>query len=78
MENLTPKEKASDLVNKFRKHTWNGEDNLDNKNAKQCALIAVDEMILVLPFTDTNATLNDYAIYLEMYLNQVKQEIELL
>ena len=70
---MTPKEKAEELVSKFK----------DIKNAyyidelaKERALIAVDEMILVLPFTDTNATLNEYAIHLQKYLEQVKQEIE--
>jgi hypothetical protein len=51
---------------------------LKDKIAKQCALIAVDQMILVLPFTDTNATLNEYAIHLQKYLEQVKQETQLL
>jgi hypothetical protein len=46
--------------------------------AKKCALIAVDEMILVLPFTNTNSTLNEYAIHLQKYLEQVKHEIEKL
>ena len=42
---MTPKEKALELVNRLHKYTWNGEDNLDNKNAKQCALIAVDDIL---------------------------------
>jgi hypothetical protein len=32
-------------------------------------------MILVLPFTDNNPTLNEYAIQLLKYLQEVKQEI---
>jgi hypothetical protein len=44
----------------------------------KCALIAVDEMMLVLPFTDTNAALNEYAIHLQKYLEQVKHEIKKL
>ena len=49
-----------------------------NELSKQSALIAVDEMILVLPFTNTNYSLNEYAIHLQKYLKQVKQEIEKL
>jgi hypothetical protein len=47
--NLTPKEKAKMLVNKFKYYTrafneTNGwQDHL--YNAKQCALIAVDEIL---------------------------------
>jgi hypothetical protein len=51
---------------------------LKDKIAKQCALIAVEQMILVLPFTNTNSTLNEYAINLQKYLEQVKKEIQLL
>ena len=38
---MTPKEKAEELVDKFRKHV----NECDNLDAKQCALIAVDEII---------------------------------
>jgi hypothetical protein len=72
---MTPQEKAKDLVDKYD----NTLTYLESKSkAKQCALIAVDEMILVLPFTDTNVSLNEYAIHLQKYLQQVKQEIEKL
>jgi hypothetical protein len=76
---MTPKQKAKELLDKMH----NVEDPMGNypmcfDTAKQCALIAVDEMILVLPFTDTNSTLNEYAIHLQKYLEQVKQEIEKL
>jgi hypothetical protein len=37
--------KAIELFNKFRNHTWNGEDNLDNTNAIKASIIAVDELI---------------------------------
>ena len=70
---MTPKEKAKDLVDKF-----SNEMLIDNYEAKRCALIAVDEMILVLSFTETNISLNYYAIFLQKYLEQVKEEIELL
>lgn len=42
---MTPKEKAIDLVDKFRIVSY-GKYSLPTKNkAKQCALIAVDELI---------------------------------
>ena len=80
---MTPKEKAFELVERYDFiSTHDGLDIMDEEltmlDRKQCALIAVDEMILVLPFTDTNATLNYYAIHLQKYLEQVKHEIQKL
>jgi hypothetical protein len=80
---MTPKEKAFELVDTYKFVLWSedtqcGEEILCTGIAKRCALIAVDEMILVLPFTDTNAALNEYAIHLQKYLEQVKHEIEKL
>jgi hypothetical protein len=46
---MKPKEKAEELINKYyRQITYGGnidEVNLDYVNAKECALIAVDEII---------------------------------
>jgi hypothetical protein len=39
---MTPKEKAQELLNKFREITI---DDIDYYQCKPCALIAVDEMI---------------------------------
>jgi len=72
---MTPKEKAIELVNKFGKIelglTEKGEPYLmaqeSLREAKQCALIAVDEII------SDNAS-----IYSQQYWNEVKQEIEKL
>ncbi len=80
---MTPKEKAEELVDRhitlFKHYDANPKLNIGlNKYFKKCALIAVDEMMLVLPFTDTNSTLNEYAIHLHKYLEQVKHEIEKL
>jgi hypothetical protein len=80
---MTPKEKAEYLVDTYRivlmnEETQCGEEILCTGIAKRCALIAVDKMILVLPFTNTNATLNEYAIHLQKYLEQVKHEIQKL
>jgi hypothetical protein len=57
---MTPKEKAVQLVHKF------GMENQYYERAKQCALIAVDEVLNVID--------NFEMIYWE----QVKQEIEKL
>ena len=80
---MTPKEKAFELVDTYKFVLWSedtqcGEEILCTGIAKRCALIAVDEMMLVLPFTDSNSTLNEYAIHLLKYLEQVKHEIEKL
>lgn len=76
--NMTPKEKAKELLDKFIPHTrvfhdvlgW--EDYIDS--AKQCALIAVDEIMTAL-------TVIHYGMqYLSAidYWEGVKQEIEKL
>ena len=61
---MTPKEKAKELVDKFYEILpyW-----VNEQDAKQCALIAVDEMIkATVPLTST------------YYWQQVKTEIEIL
>ena len=78
---MTPKEKAKELVDKMYSVDDYDDYNapaMQYEHARKCALIAVDEMILVLPFTDSNASLNEYAIQLQKYLEQVKHEIEKL
>lgn len=44
---MTPREKADELVNKFYNYVFNPESHKDdNLNwAKECALIAVDEIL---------------------------------
>ena len=63
---MTPREKAVELVHKFA---------LENKyyeRAKQCALIAVDEILNV------TAGLNGWIGGFQSYWEEVKQEIEKL
>jgi hypothetical protein len=65
---MTPKEKAKELYNKFystSSHPHHVESR--KNNAKQCALIAVDEMINVCYWNTTKE-----------FLLEVKKEIELL
>jgi hypothetical protein len=77
---MTPKEKAEELVHKFKKYSYYPKTNNDmlfvnelNNNAKQCALIAVDEIL------DLIITIYDYdREELDPYWKQVKQEIEKL
>ncbi len=72
---MTPKEKATELIDKFIPHTrvfhevlgW--EDYLDS--AKQCALIAVDEIL-------NNDGFTQFDEYLTKFWQEVKQEIEKL
>jgi hypothetical protein len=59
---MTPKEKAKELVEKYAIWSWN--------EAKQCALIAVDEILKALP--------EDYQNDIWSYWQEVKQEIEKL
>ena len=63
---MTPKEKAEELVDKFLQYTP-ADSELEYPYAKQCALIAV-EQILEIIFSD----------YDWQYWNEVKQELEKL
>jgi hypothetical protein len=75
---MTPKEKADELVDKFCEYShtefipYKGGYQKDSqiKNAKQCALIAVDEII---PIIDPETNFKTWEFY-----KQVKQEIEKL
>jgi hypothetical protein len=70
---MTPKEKAEELVDKFypRATSYASDRKNQIENAKECALIAVDEILNVLWHTHKNEEVWRY--YLE-----VKQEIEKL
>jgi hypothetical protein len=64
---MTPKEKAKELVEKYAIWSWN-ETVCDYDVAKQCALIAVNEVIQELIVTDFA---NRFP-----YWQEVKKEIE--
>ena len=66
---MTPKEKADELVKKMYTVHSNSASNITLHFAKQCALVAIDEMLKVGYYSDDK-------IY--DYLHQVKQEIEKL
>lgn len=74
---MTPQEKANELVEKFKEHSQlmigYGGFSSRNGSAKQCALIAVDEILNML------VGIYDYdREVLYPYWQQVKQEIEKL
>lgn len=81
---MTPKEKAKELVNKYKPFVYgfigssmltNTEDqSVIKMNAKQCALIAVDEIINYLT---TSLDVQTSLIAVD-YWREVKQEIEKL
>jgi hypothetical protein len=70
---MTPKEKAEALVERFRMNVldWDG-CSINEHKAKQCALIAVDEIInTATPVYDSFWPMNT-----KDYWQEVKQEIE--
>jgi hypothetical protein len=66
---MTPKEKAKELVNKYYSDKCFNGNYAEDYNAKQCALIAVDEILKV----SISYAGKDYE-----YWQEVKQEIEKL
>jgi hypothetical protein len=66
---MTPKEKAKELVNKYYSDKCFNGNYAEDYNAKQCALIAVDEILKV----SISYAGKDYE-----YCQEVKQEIEKL
>ena len=67
---MTPKEKAVDLVNKF----LNEQNNSDEiSEAKQCALICLDEMLDIYDYEGYDGDDIQMA-----HLEEVKQEINKL
>ena len=69
---MTPKEKAQELVDKFRNEILSFlNDRIKEQNAKRCALIAVDEILFVLEFNLDFRIERSITYYLE-----VKQEIQ--
>jgi hypothetical protein len=76
---MTPKEKAQELVNKFNEYTVkaikyfaNGKIKECKEDAKECALIAVEQLI------EQENRYNNGSFYPSKYWIEVKQEIEKL
>jgi len=67
---MKPEEKAKELIDKFSNHCFDFEKHKEDNeySAKQCALIAVDELIYETKFEFPNIR--------QRYWIEVKQEIE--
>ena len=72
---MTPKEKAQDLFDKFNKPDTTYYPYVHN--AQQCALIAVDEILSELAYTQNYVedAMNKIQVYIS-YWQEVKKEIE--
>ena len=79
---MTPKEKAEELLNKYYIELKEHKGLYDIETAKQCALIAVDEIIKCNPTNPRKWDyVEDYTIMVDaeiQYWQEVKQEIEKL
>jgi hypothetical protein len=79
---MTPKDKANELVEKFNNYCsyewWEG-NNGHKENMKQCALIAVDEILKEYAHAENHIEdiMGKISIYIK-YWQEVKQEIEKL
>jgi hypothetical protein len=74
---MTPKQKAKELFDKYATYVvmWKGDINTTHQNCKQCALIAVDEILNLSKI----ASLRRDEVYMELeYWTEIKQEIEKL
>ena len=71
---MTPKEKAQELVDKFRINVLDYEGSgLNTFKAKQCALIAVDEILWhIIKYSDSS---KEYVIENSEYWQEVKHEL---
>ena len=69
---MTPKKKAEELVERFRMNVLDWEGcSINEHKAKQCALIAVDEIFFALKYNLDGATSGSVK-----YWQEVKQEIK--
>lgn len=73
MKNMTSKEQALELVNKFKLEPIKPFSIMHPEHIKQCALIAVDEIIEeVREFCDDNF-INDRLHYWEVVKNEIEK-----
>ena len=73
---MTPKEKAIELVSRFLTYSNQFYDN-DIIDAKECALIAVEEILPIIQSYEDALSASQKSDELE-YWQEVKQEIEKL
>jgi len=73
---MEAKQKAQELVKKFEPHAYGDGDYSTKHHSKQCALIAVDEIIKVADYsqnlgvTNTDVT-NEYWQEVKRYINEL-------
>ncbi len=68
---MTPKEKAKELIDKFQNTLFDKRHvNLYQEDARECALIAVDEMLKHMSFHFGQIGMSTLE-----YWNEVKQEL---
>lgn len=72
---MTAKEKANQLVNRFMPFVEAYSSEGQIANAIECALMVVDEMKSVLPFTDIGKSLGRYCESERNFLDEVISEI---
>lgn len=76
---MTPKEKAQELVDKFLNanggHFYQDSEIEDLEAAKECALVAVDEMIDFLTTSDWGIEMYLCSEYLQRW-REIKKELE--
>ena len=74
---MTPKEKAKELVERFRMNVLDWEGcSINEHKAKQCALIAVDEILNDYSYMQNVRNANSNQIHSRrVYWQEVKQEI---
>jgi hypothetical protein len=75
---MTPKEKAKEMVNKFYYYVESISESQQQENAKNCALIAVDEIIKESPSKIYWQTYDDETPSAITYWQEVKEEINKL
>jgi hypothetical protein len=73
---MTPKEKADELFGKFYSAIPSDEMGENYQSAKQCALIAVDEILYVIENPDDRYS--SHGLQLVRNWREVKKEIEKL
>jgi len=70
---MTPKEKAVHLINKYNLVVLDTALGGSNRRVKQCAIIAVDEIVNSVVVTNLSVAENQF-----LYWEQVKKEINKL
>lgn len=74
---MTPKQKAEELFSKYSYLSKNHVPTLGIKVAKECALVALDEIIPIVEGYEDALSLSQQSDTLEWW-QQVKQEIQKL